>query len=535
MRDCSQRGRETLTQYDRLIAGLRDPLAYPHAVERVEHIETHISHVLLAGDYAYKLKKPLNLGFLDFSTIEKRRFFCEEELRLNGRLAPHIYLGVVPITDSPEGARVGGEGKVLEYAVKMQRFSQEDLLTTLPVTPSLADRIAERVADFHAHIPAAAKDSEHGTPQAVLIPMLENFEHTRARLQDRAALARLQSLERWTRQRRDALWQILEQRRGEGRIRECHGDIHRGNIALVGGELVIFDGIEFNPGLRWIDTMSELAFLVMDLEEAGEADQARRLLNRYLELSGDYGGLRVLDFYKVYRAMVRAKVTAIRLGQEDLDPDEAARDREEYDRYVALAESYTRSKPQRLIVTHGVSGTGKSRLAMALRERSPLIHIRADLERKRLFGLPAQARTASGAQRGIYTPQASDRTYARLRDLAALVLDAGYSPLVDATFLKASRRAPFLDLAAAKGCPCTILDLTAPQDVLLERVMQREARGRDPSEAGVAVLRAQIASEEPLSEAERGLCVRVDTGNPPEIGELLARFPLLWESNHRVK
>lgn len=509
---------------DRLVAGMRDPLAYPDLPDRVEYIGTHISHVLLAGDYAYKLKKPLNLGFLDFSTLEKRRFCCEEELRLNGRLAPHIYLGVVPITGSLEHPRVGGEGEALEYAVKMRRFGQDDLLTTLPVTPSLADRIAERVAEFHASVPAVAKDSEHGTPHALLGPMLENFEQIRIRLRDPAAFARLQPLERWTRERRDALWQVLERRRREGRIRECHGDMHRGNIALVDGDLVIFDGIEFNPGLRWIDTMSELAFLVMDLEEAGEADRARRLLNRYLEISGDYEGLLVLDFYKVYRAMVRAKVIAIRLGQGDLEPGEAAKDREDYERYTALAEGYTRGRPRRLVITHGVSGSGKSNLALELRERLALVHIQSDVERKRLFGLPAGARTRSGTQTDIYTQEAGKRTYARLLELAALILDAGYSPLVDATFLKASWRAPFLDLAKAKACRCTILDLTAPEDVLRHRVKVREARGLDPSEAGIAVLEAQIASREPLTEAERAMAIRIHTHRPSWLDELVCRL-----------
>lgn len=513
-----------MTQLDRLITGMQDPRAYAHPVDRVEHIETHISHVLLAGDYAYKLKKPLNLGFLDFSTLEKRRFYCEEELRLNRRLAPHIYLEVVPITGSPESPRVGGEGGggVFEYAVKMRRFDQDDLLTRLPVTPSLADRIAERVADFHARVPAVEQESEYGTPGAVLAPMLENFEQIRTHLRDKVMLARLQPLERWTRGRHDALWQVLERRRQEDRVRECHGDMHRGNIALVDEELVIFDGIEFNPRLRWIDTMSELAFLVMDLEEADEADRARRLLNRYLELSGDYEGLLVLDFYKVYRAMVRAKVTAIRLGQEDVQPEEAARDRREFERYIALAEGYTRGRSQWIVITHGVSGTGKTRLAMELRDQVPLIHIRSDLERKRLFGLPARARTGAGIQTGIYTREAGDRTYARLLELASLILDAGYSPLVDATFLKASNRAPFLELARAKGYPCSILDLRAPEDLLRDRVRRREANGTDPSEAGLAVLRSQLLLREPLTETERALAIQVETRHSPRLDALLS-------------
>jgi aminoglycoside phosphotransferase family enzyme/predicted kinase len=491
----------------------------------VEHIETHISHVMLAGDYAYKLKKPLNLGFLDFSTLERRKFCCEEEIRLNGRLAPHIYLEVVAISGTPDSPRVGGEGEALEYAVKMRRFEQDRLLTRLPVTLEIADRIAERVAEFHDAIPSAPVESPYGTAAAVLRPMDENFSQIRARLKDEAALARLEPIANWTHDRHAALLGILETRKHEGHIRECHGDMHRGNIALVDDELVIFDGIEFNPGLRWIDTMSELAFLVMDLEEAGESAQARRLLNRYLEISGDYEGLRLLDLYKVYRAMVRAKVTAIRLGQSDVEPEEAAQDQAELRRYLVLAERYTRERSRRVYLTHGVAGSGKSRLAAILRDHLPLVHIRSDLERKRLFGLPADARTGSAREAGIYTEEASDRTYRRLRELAAMILDAGYSPLVDATFLRESRRRDFIALAEEKGCPVTILVPQAPEAVLRRRVVEREAEGRDASEAGVAVLETQLACRQPLTEAERELEVTVDTVDPPSLREFLERFP----------
>ncbi len=508
-----------------LVEALHRVDAYPHPVARVEHIETHISHVLLAGELAYKLKKPLDLGFLDFSTLARRKHCCEEEIRLNARLAPGIYLGVVAITGTPEAPRIGGRGEVIEYAVKMRRFDQECLLTRRAVTPELADRIAERVAAFHGSIPAAPVDSAFGEPDAVLRPMAENFSQIRARLQDPDALARIGRLETWTRRRHSELRPLITDRKQAGHVRECHGDMHRGNIALVDGELVIFDGIEFNPELRWIDTVSELAFLVMDLEEAGEASPARRLLNRYLEIGGDYGGLRLLDFYKVYRAMVRAKVTAIRLGQPDVESDEAARDREELERYVALAEGFTRGRPRRLYFTHGVSGSGKSVLARQLRERLPLIHIRSDLERKRLFGLGAGERSGSGQDAGIYSAAASERTYQRLRELAEMILEAGYSPLVDATFLQAPHRRAFVHLAEQAGCPFTILDCTAPPAMLRERVATRETEGRDPSEADLSVLTAQLASRDPLSDAERGSALTVDTSRPDALDVLLEQLP----------
>ncbi len=511
-----------MTSLDDLIAGLLDPRAYPHPVEKVEHIETHISHVLLAGDYAYKIKKALDLGFLDFSTLERRKFCCEEEIRLNGRLAPNIYLEVVPVTGSAQAPRVGGPGRVLEFAVKMRRFDQDRLLTNLPVTNELADRIAARLARFHREIPSAPDESPFGTPEAVLQPMLTNFEQIRARLGESQIQEQLQRLEDWTKRRHQALSPHLQRRKREGHIRECHGDMHRGNIAYDAGDILIFDGIEFNPDLRWIDTISEMAFLIMDLEDAGETPRARRLLNRYLDVTGDYAGLPLLDFYKVYRAMVRAKVIAIRQGQEGVDAQEATEDRQELLGYVDLAETYTRVRPQAIYLTHGVSGTGKSRLSAALSERLPLIHIRSDIERKRLFGLTATARSSSRlVGEGIYERDAGLRTYARLRELARLILDSGYSPLVDATFLKEGQRRPMLELAAQRGCTCIILDLYAPESVLRARVARREAEAMDPSEAGVSVLESQLATREPLTEEERRLAVRVDATDP----EAASRIP----------
>ncbi len=514
-----------MTGLDDMIAGLRFPSAYPHPVAGVEHIETHISHVFLAGDYAYKIKKPVNLGFLDFSTPERRHFFCQEELRLNARLAPHLYLEVVPVTGSPEAPHLGGVGQALEYAVKMRRFDQTGLLSTRPLEGDLPERVAERVAAFHAAIPTVGEDQTFGTPEAVLGPMLANFEAIRSRSPDAAILNRLVLLEAWTRTRFAELVPILRQRRAEGFVRECHGDMHRGNIALDEGEILIFDGIEFNPALRWIDIQSELAFLLMDLDDAGELGPARRLLNRYLELTGDYAGLRVLNFYQVYRALVRAKVRAIRLSQPDLAPEDVERDRRALADYLTLAEGYTRSPYPCLGLIHGVSGSGKSQLALGLRARLPLIHLRSDIERKRLFGLTAEARTHPGTvSGGIYVSDAGERTYGRLLELAEILLDAGYSPLVDATFLKGTQRTPFLDLARAKDLPCHMLACGAPTEVLRERVRRRAEEGADPSEAGIEVLEAQLASRESLTPDELALTIPVDTMQASCLEDVIQRL-----------
>jgi aminoglycoside phosphotransferase family enzyme/predicted kinase len=522
----AKKGYGSVNDLEGLIAGLSRPEAYPHPVDRVERVETHISYVLLAGEHAYKLKKPLDLGFLDFSTLQRRHFYCEEELRLNRRLAPDLYLEVVPVTGSLECPRIGrpgdADGPVLEWAVHMRRFPQGDLLDRRSLTPEMVDLLAERLAAFHGEASRAPADSPYGTRDAVLKPMVENVNQVRARIRLPENAGRLERIEAWTRMRWLELIPVLEARRAEGRVRECHGDMHRGNIAWVDGAPLIFDALEFNPALRWIDTASELAFLLMDLQEAGELGSARRLVNRYLELSGDYGALQVLDFYKVYRAMVRAKVLAIRLGQADLSPGEVGADREECARYLALAESFTQSRRPRLLIVCGLSGSGKSRLGRRLREALPVIHVRSDVERKRLFGLAADERTGATPGSGIYFPQATAWTYERLHRLAALILASGYDVLVDATFLTRARRGLFRKLAETRNAAFAILVLDAPIEVLRRRVIRRLADGCDASEASLAVLEHQRACCECLDVAEQALAYKIDSSDPPPFEEVLA-------------
>ena len=506
----------------RLIEALRNPRVYPHPAQRVDHIETHISHVMLAGAFAYKLKKPVSLGFLDFSTEALRRHFCKEEIRLNRRLASRLYVGLVPITGTADAPMVGGDGPVLEYAVTMHRFPQDALLDRCRLTPEVIDRLAERVAAFHHEIPPALADSPYGTPEAVLAPMQENLRQVRAQVRDPDQSERLEHIAAWTLERWSALTPLIQARRARGHVRECHGDMHRGNIALVDDEPLIFDALEFSPNLRWIDTASELAFLIMDIEEAGETAMARRLLNRYLEIGGDYGAVELLDFYKVYRAMVRAKVLAIRLAQTQSCAAAGADARRGCVRYLELAERYTRARRPRLIIACGLSGSGKSRLGRRLREALPLIHLRSDIERKRLFGLDPNARTAAQPETGIYFPQATDWTYGRLARIAGRILNAGYDVLVDATFLTAARRQTFRELAAERGAAFVVLAMHAPVEVLRERVVRRLAEARDASEATLSVLERQIAAHEPLGSQERSMAVEIDSSSPPELETVLA-------------
>ena len=399
---------------------LRDPHRYPHPVERVELLETHISWVLLTGRYAYKLKKPVSLGFLDFSTLEARRTACEEELRLNRRTAPDLYLEVVPVTGTEAEPRLGGEGRAIDYAVKMREFPQDALLDRVAARGELRlelmDDLAAEVAAFHAQIARAAPGSEFGSPADVIAQARQNFDQLRALGPDRESAAALQRLAEWTEREFARRAPAFAARRDAGFVRECHGDLHLRNLLLLDGRIVPFDCIEFNAHFRWIDVMSEVAFLVMDLVDHGFATHAARFLDAYLEGTGDYAGLGCLRFYLVYRAMVRAKVAWMRGHQLPAGTPERGRAEGEFRDYLRLAERFVALERRALILTRGLSGSGKTVFSGLLVEEIGAIRVRSDVERKRLHGLAAAERTGAAVGGGIYGPDATRRTYARLAD-----------------------------------------------------------------------------------------------------------------------
>lgn len=493
-----------------LIAALTHPDAYRHPVSNVELIETHISWVLLAGDYAYKIKKPVVLPFLDFGTLAARRAICEDEVRLNRRLAPHVYLGVVPITGSVETPIVEGSGTVLEYAVKMRRFEQDALFDHMlargALSPQLIDRLAERIAAFHAEAPATP-GPDFGTPDKVLQPALDNFSEMLPHA-DSERRAMLDALSDWTRQTFTRLEPVFAARHRDGYVRECHGDLHLRNIALIDGNPVPFDCIEFSAGFRWIDVIDEAAFLVMDLMDRGRPDLGYRFLDGYLAATGDYAGVAVLRFYLVYRALVRAKIHDLRARQSHADPREAARLQAAADHYLTLANDIAHTDRPALILMHGFSGAGKSRVATTLTEALGAVRLRSDVERKRLFGLDAGARSHSGVDAGIYHREAGAKTYARLSELAQTILTAGYPAIVDAAFLARSQREPMRELADRLGAPLRIVHCSADSDTLRERVRARAERGDDASEATLEVLERQMTSHEPFTTAEQAHVVR---------------------------
>ncbi|MBI3771570.1 MAG: AAA family ATPase [Gammaproteobacteria bacterium] len=500
----------------RLLTALQNPALFDHPVTGFEVIETHISWVLLTGPYAYKIKKPVDLGFLDFTTLEQRRHYCHQEMTLNRRLAPQLYLEVVAITGSEASPRLEGDGDAIEYAVKMKQFDQPQQLDRVlargELLPAHIDQLAARVAAFHQRIEVATTESPHGTAKAIFKPVTDNFLHIEPLLESSADKAALSRLQEWSVNTFQRLEYIFAERKANGYIRNCHGDMHLANMVLMDNEVVIFDCIEFNANLRWIDIISEVAFTTMDLAERGRPDFAARYLNTYLHYSGDYSGLAVLRFYQIYRALVRAKVTVIRMEQKDITPQQRDTLLRDYRRYIALAEQYTIPHQTPLIITHGVSGSGKTTLTQPALEHYGLIRLRSDVERKRLFGLSPDARTDSAPGSGIYSPDAGQRTYRYLAELARTVINSGWPVVVDATFLKRSERELFQHLARELGIKFIIIHFYADEQLLRHWVMERQQQARDASEATLEILDRQLTTQEPLTDDEADMIIKIDSG-----------------------
>jgi aminoglycoside phosphotransferase family enzyme/predicted kinase len=500
----------------RLVAALSEPRRHGAACTGVRVIETHISYVLLTGRFAYKIKKCIALPFADFSTLAARHRFCLEELRLNRRLAPSLYLAVVAITGSADQPVLGGSGPVLEYAVQMREFAQDALLSSELQHGELRaeeiDTLAAMVASFHSLIPAAPADSHYGTPSVILDYARANFTET-ATTPDATDRATLDQLRDWTEGEFVRRKSALDGRRTRGFVRECHGDLHLGNIARVDGAITIFDCIEFNEHLRWIDVASEVAFTAMDLEDRGRADLAHRYVDRYLSHTGDYAGLAVFRFYLVYRALVRAKIACLRLEQVP-DAGERALLAGEFRGYLALARHLAAPPRPAIVITHGLSGSGKTAVTQSLLERVGAIRIRTDIERKRISGIAPLDRRESPPAQGLYAADVTRATYARAIDLARAVVDGGSPAIIDGAFLHRWQRDAARALATDLGVPFVILSLRADSHILALRIAQRAAAAADASDATVAVLEHQIATQEPLARDEKPWVVAYDSAAP---------------------
>jgi uncharacterized protein len=503
-----------------LIQQMLEPEFYPHPVSKpIQLIQTHISYVLLAGDYAYKVKKPANFGFLDFSSLAQRQHFCQEELRLNRRLSPGLYLEVLSLVETPAGSYrfatpTDSPDSIAEVTLKMQQFDQNNLFSHLfaqnLLTTAQMQTLGADVAAFHAIAHTDAEVQAYGSLAATQQVDENNYglsEQFIGRSQTQDQFEQTRSFTRaFFSQHSD--W--FAQRQAEGKIRECHGDLHLGNICLYQDQIQVFDCIEFNKEFRNIDTIYDAAFLVMDLQFLGRPDLANTFLNAYLEATGDYWGSVFLPLYLSMRAYIRGNVNSLALNDPAIGSDEKVAIQTRAAAYYKLAWDYTQPQQGRIFVMSGLSGSGKSTAGRELAQLSNAIHIRSDAVRKHLAGIPLHQRgdQDGGLGSGIYTPEMTQKTYDHLQDLGLRLASQGFTVILDAKYDRQALRDTLTSKATAAGIPVKLLHCSAPEAVLRERLQQRQG---DIADATAALLSEQMATFETFTAQEQSLLTTIQT------------------------
>jgi uncharacterized protein len=509
----------------RLIEALSNPDAYPYPVKEVEVRQTHISVVFLASDFAYKVKKPVNPGFLDFSTLEKRRHFCEEEVRLNRRLAPEVYLGVVPVSDTGTGrARFEGVGPAIEWAVKMQRLPESatfrELLHREEITIGPVENLARRIAAFHN----TAETNEHiatfGRFEAVAQVVLDVFAQASRQVEATVSGVVFDRLLSLTKGHLDRFRSLIEERARQGMTRDTHGDLHLDHVYFFPekkppADLLIIDCIEFNERFRFTDPVADMAFAAMDFAFCGRRDLARVFADAYFQASGDEKGKSLLPLYTAYRTTVRALVDGLKLGEQEVPAAEKAtalvKARAHW--LLALTELEEAGRKPCLFLVTGLPGTGKSALARALAEQAGFSVIRSDVVRKELAGLPIHVPAPSRYREGLYTPQWTERTYEECARKAEQLLFEGKRVLVDATFHEESKRRLFLETATRCGVPAVVLVCRAQPETIRSRLTVRQG---DASDADWSVYLKMAAHWEEASPFTQRLLDPIPTDGSSE-------------------
>jgi aminoglycoside phosphotransferase family enzyme/predicted kinase len=508
----------------RLIEALSDPTAYPYPVTAVEVCQTHISAVFLAGPYAYKVKKPVNPGFLDFSTLEKRRHFCEEEVRLNRRLAPQVYLGVVPVTRARQGVHVEAEGEIIEWAVKMQRLPDEATLQERlgrgEVGVALVEALAQRIASFHRGAEANERIAVFGSFEAVARIIRDVFAQAAPQLGTTVSGAVFGRVKALAEEALSRLRLLIEARAARGLPRDCHGDLHLDHVYYFPdreppADLVIIDCIEFNERFRFIDPVADMAFPAMDLAFHGRRDLARTFADAYFSAADDEEGRALLPLYTTYRAAVRGLVEGLELAEKEVPEAEraAALQRARAHWLLALTELEEPGRKPCLLLVMGLPGTGKSRLARGLAERAGFAVVRSDVVRKELAGLSGPEPTPPPLREIVYRPEWNERTYVECLRRAGQLLFEGRRVLVDATFREEQQRQTFLNAAVGWGVPAGILLCQAEPETVRRRL---ELRQGDASDADWSVYLQVAANCEEMGTLTRQVLRAVSTEGSPE-------------------
>jgi aminoglycoside phosphotransferase family enzyme/predicted kinase len=497
---------------------LQNPALYPDPTTTVEVRETHISMVFLTEQYAYKIKKPVELGFLDFSTLDRRHFYCEQELTLNRRLSTDVYLEVIPLYRDQHHYTFVGNRPVAEYVLKMRRLPEDCSLPALLqqglVTAETVEALAQRLATFHQAHPLPGGSEQYGSPDQVRDDWEENFAQTTDSIDHTITQQTYAHIRQavTTFLTQHAAW--FTERQHCGHVRDCHGDLRAEHIYFEPGHIQIIDCIEFNQRFRYIDVASEVAFLAIDLERLGAPELANHFVRAYAQFSEDASLYRLLDFYRCYRAYVRGKVTSMRLHQP-LPPIQRAPLQQRAETFFALAARYaTRLTRPLLLLTTGLIASGKSTVAAGVAAALDLRIWRSDAIRKELAGLHPEASGRDTYGAGLYSAASTHQTYAALEDRARTTLKQGQAVLLDAAFSKRAERQQMVTLAQEVGADCCLLECLAPAEVLRARLRQREHASTSISDAREDILAPFQRDYEPV-QPDEGMChIPLETTQP---------------------
>jgi hypothetical protein len=499
-----------------LLEALQNPKIYPEKPESVEVLQTHASAIFFVGKHVYKIKKPVNFGFLDFTSLEKRKHYCHEEVVLNRRLCPNVYLGVVDIRLQDGRIKLGdGPGEIVEFAVLMERLPQDAMmdrwLAEGKVTSEILQKVAVKVAQFHERAAVNPEIASFGKIAVIRTNAEENFTQTEKYVGTSLSAREFEGIREYTRKFMEGHLSLFAKRITAGKIRDCHGDLHLQHICLA-DEILIFDCIEFNPRFRYGDVAADIAFLLMDLDFRGYPGFSSELAGKYLSLSQDWPMYLLLNFYKAYRAYVRGKVLSFRLDDPAISPSEKAAARGEAQRYFHLAYRYAQkmNRPALLLIC-GLMGTGKSTLARALAEALGWNWESSDRVRKELARLSPHDRKYENFQQGIYSPAFSQKTYQALLDRAREGLQGGRSVILDASFKKQKDRLAAFALAGEMNADFLLIECTCEEGIVRERLAQRARKEFEPSDGRWEIFQEQKKDFEKIEGMDSRLFLALDT------------------------
>ena len=512
-----------------IVKALLNTEAYPEKPTQISLVQTQMSFVFIAGDFVYKIKKPVDLGFLDYTTLEKRHYLCQKEVELNRRLCPETYLGVVPITSINNTITVDGEGEIIEYAVKMKRLPQDLMMNILLeknlINPKMISRLATKLSEFHARAGTSHEIRHFGTPEAIKFNTDENFSQTEKYISLTLSPRQFEAIKNYTDRFFTENRNIFEKRIFDDKIRDCHGDLHAAHVCFTNG-ICIYDCIEFNDRFRYCDVTSEIAFLAMDLDHYGRADLSRLFVEQYIQQSKDLELINLLNFYKCYRAYVRGKVESFKLDDPFIPEEDKVRIKSVASGYFDLAESYTWMKPL-LLITTGLVGSGKSTISGELARRIGLVILSSDIIRKQIAGITPTERRFENFNDGIYSAEFTRLTYDTLFREAGKFLSRGISVILDASFISKQERLKAENLARECGANYFIVECRLREEIIKERLASRLKLG-GVSDGRWEIYLPQKTRFEPVDEVDNQQHIIVDTSFPvdqyiDEVVEKIAR------------